>query len=144
MTVVAFSGSRHGMSDRQRQHVFDTLWYRPAGEALFVHGGCVGADETAHVYAVSLGWDVVVFPCTIESARAPIREHTISRPSVFVHRPMPPLERNALIVKGASVLVACPDGPERMRSGTWSTVRRARAAGVTVVAVLPDGTVIAS
>ena len=39
------------------------------------------------------------------------------------------------------MLVACPKGPEEVRSGTWSTVRFARKRGKRIVIIMPDGTV---
>lgn len=40
----------------------------------------------------------------------------------------PYLERNANIVEESSILIACPidKNEEEWRSGTWSTVRKAR------------------
>jgi hypothetical protein len=40
--------------------------------------------------------------------------------------PKPYLERNHDIVDETTILIACPNGEERMRSGTWATVRYAR------------------
>lgn len=52
-----------------------------------------------------------------------------------------PLDRNRDIVEAAEVLIACPDGPERQRSGTWATIRHALRVGKPVVIVWPDGRV---
>jgi hypothetical protein len=47
------------------------------------------------------------------------------------------LQRNRDIVDATDVLLAAPDGPERVRSGTWSTVRYAYRAGRGVLLVMP-------
>jgi len=50
------------------------------------------------------------------------------------------LVRNQHIVNQADVLIATPgEFKEQRRSGTWSTVRKARAKGITVHIVTPDG-----
>ena len=51
--------------------------------------------------------------------------------------PKPYLDRNRDIVDACEVLLATPDGPERLRSGTWSTVRYARKIGKPVEVRLP-------
>ena len=40
----------------------------------------------------------------------------------------PYLERNLNIIKNSSILIACPidKNNEELRSGTWSTIRKAR------------------
>lgn len=53
----------------------------------------------------------------------------------------PNLVRNKDIVESTDVLLACPKGPEELRSGTWSTVRLARKQGKRVVIFWPDGSV---
>ena len=42
---------------------------------------------------------------------------------------MPYLERNKNIVNAVDFIIAAPDGPEKVRSGTWSTVRYAKKVG---------------
>jgi arginase family enzyme len=49
------------------------------------------------------------------------------------------LERNEDIVRDTDFLIACPEGSEVMRSGTWATVRYARKKGRTIVVFWPDG-----
>ena len=43
------------------------------------------------------------------------------------------------IVNVCDVLIAAPSGPEKLRSGTWSTVRYARKLHKNITIVLPDG-----
>jgi predicted Rossmann fold nucleotide-binding protein DprA/Smf involved in DNA uptake len=54
----------------------------------------------------------------------------------------PYLARNRDIVLETIALIAAPAEPqERIRSGTWSTVRFAKKQGKTVILILPDGTI---
>ena len=45
-------------------------------------------------------------------------------------------------VNESDFLLAAPDGPERVRSGTWTTVRYARKKGIPITIIMPDGEVI--
>jgi hypothetical protein len=55
--------------------------------------------------------------------------------------PMPPLQRNDVIVKSCQVLTACPgEEHEILRSGTWATVRRAMKEKLVVI-FYPSGRV---
>ena len=55
------------------------------------------------------------------------------------HEPEPPLKRNITMLEATDALVAAPDGPERLRSGTWSTIRQALKRGMGVTIIWPDG-----
>lgn len=115
--TVGFTGTRQGLSARQRQQLsFVLAWLSVASteRPTFHHGGAVGADEDAANMAAVL-MDVVVHrPAT-------------SRPDAM-------MERNDAIVAAADVLVAAPETDrEVQRSGTWATVRRARRKGIPVV-----------
>lgn len=106
-----------------------------SGPALsVVHGDCVGADAEFDAIAAELGLWRVARPGCDQGGRSPKRAWC----DVDVVRPTEPYAvRNGRIVADAGVLIACPSGPEKRRSGTWSTVRKARAAGVPVVVVMP-------
>jgi predicted Rossmann fold nucleotide-binding protein DprA/Smf involved in DNA uptake len=49
------------------------------------------------------------------------------------------MERNMDIVTLTSMLLAMPGGPEKVRSGTWSTIRAATKMGRPVIVFPPDG-----
>lgn len=136
--TVGFTGSQGGMTGDQAATLARTLdAYGP--EAELHHGDCVGADAEAHVIALRLGVAVVIHPPENESRRA-FCEH-----AVVIRGPLPYMQRNAAIVEAADVLLAAPSShasrPAAQRSGTWATVRRARAQRVPVVMIWPDGTV---
>lgn len=54
----------------------------------------------------------------------------------------PYLIRNQVIVEATDVLIAMPNGEEKLRSGTWSTIRYAKRAGKKVYILMPDGTIV--
>ena len=87
------------------------------------HGDCVGFDRQAHEVAAALGLRIVVHPPTINSLRAYCEASEVLPPLDY-------LARNRAIVDAVDYLIAAPDGPERQRSGTWSTVRYAKSRGV--------------
>lgn len=128
--TVGFTGTREGITPAQDV----ALWQRLSElrGTDFHHGDCKGADVAAAKMAREIGYRVIAHPPDSRRMRAFHRSDEI-RPE------LPYLERNRNIVDAAGVLLACPDGPERLRSGTWSTVRYARRQGVTVVVILPDG-----
>lgn len=135
MRRVGFTGTRNGMTRRQHAALYCWIHDRMGPHAL-IHGRCVGADEEAHWIAKGAGWFIVLRPGLNPAhliAECPGADH--------IFAPKPNLVRNSDIVTEAELLCAAPDGPERLRSGTWSTVRKARAARKEVVLFMPDGQV---
>ena len=123
MRSIGFTGTRKGMTAYQRE----ALWRVLAGgeRGVFHHGDCVGSDEEAHAIALEARWEVVVHPPVLDHARA-----FCGGRGVTVLPAKPYLERNRDIVDSCSLLVAAPEtDEEKIRSGTWSTVRAARRIG---------------
>lgn len=112
---VGFSGTRKGMSDKQKS-AFQILL---AGDVLH-HGDCVGADADAHQIARrSSGISIELHPPSDDKLRAfcDWDEWNI---------PKPYLDRNRDIVNASTVLVACPGVmKEQHHGGTWFTIRYA-------------------
>jgi hypothetical protein len=131
---VGVTATRRGLTDAQRRET--GTWLAHAftvyGSRHFHHGDCVGGDEELAGMARALGYLLVAHPPTDERLRAFVE-------SDRVLPALPYLERNRAIVHSAGLLLACPDGPERKRSGTWSTIRFARAMRCPVTVFLPDG-----
>jgi len=138
--VLAFTGTRRGLTDAQRSALRVVLAGYPGAT---LHNGCAeGADEECLelVYSGILGrCSVVLHPAHLlrfiwaQSWQVGFNGHADLRGVAG------PLERNRRMVDAASVVIACPHGPEERRSGTWSTVRYARKRGRDVVIVWPDG-----
>lgn len=145
-----FTGTQDGLTVHQAQMLaqfLDTQRTR-MGEHLdgdFVtvlhHGDCVGADAEAHLIAAGTGWAVELHPGTDDKGESPKRAHSEDQMHEHVwrvHEPAPYPQRNLDIVMASVMLVACPKGPEKRRSGTWSTVRAALRLGRPVVLLHPD------
>ena len=120
---LGFTGTRRGMSEWQKRRFRAFLrHYRPVE---FHHGDCVGADAQAHriVRETLPECRIVIHPGDIPRLRANCKGDIIL--SVF-----PCLHRNALIVSATDEMIAAPETDvEQQRSGTWATIRRARAIG---------------
>jgi hypothetical protein len=121
MIRLAFTGTRRGMTPRQLRMTAEIVEQHRPGIAA--HGGCIGADREFHEICLSAAIETIqVYPSNIRSmvAHLPARDTT----RVRFADPQPPLDRNWDIVRGADLLIACPDTElETVRSGTWATVR---------------------
>jgi len=132
--MIGFTGTREGMTHRQKDGVWKLLNIAATQEddLVLVHGDCVGADKEAHHLAVIEGYQHFILPCDIESARA-------YRKGLVVLKPQRPLVRNRQIVDSSHMLIATPGGEEEAqpRSGTWATVRYARREQVPRIVLQP-------
>jgi len=133
MSDVGFTGSRAGMSEEQEAAVRGLLARTFVPGDTFHHGDCVGADAEAAGIAVNLGYFVVAHPPIDSKLRAYAPGHNTLQPKPY-------LDRNHDIVDAANWLIATPHGAEDKRSGTWATIRYARAHGVSVMLIRSDGT----
>jgi len=113
---------------------------RTVGDELEVHHGCcVGVDAQCNKIAVRHGVRTVGHPPENNSKMAVGLELRDTRP------PAPYLVRDKHIVEETIHLIAIPAGyVELVRSGTWATVRMARAhsAAKQVDIIRPDGHII--
>jgi hypothetical protein len=134
---IGFTGTREGLTHSQRATLAQLLAkLRDRGMTEFHHGMCVGADQEAHSLIRSHMADVRIHGHP--ASRVP--DHLRAMVDVDERRSaFPPLIRNQHIVSATELLVACPNGPETVRSGTWSTVRYAATIGRPVVIVYPSG-----
>ena len=134
--ILGLTGARAGFTEPQLRAVRGAVAILPD---RIVHGGAVGVDEALDRWFRLLGLPsdrIEVYPASGERARVAANRGGI------VHPVMSPLYRNRLIAKRCDWLLACPSTQvEGLRSGTWATVRYARAAGKPIALVLPDGTI---
>lgn len=135
MKKIGFTGTREELTEPQLAALGAVFTAEQTGEVTEVHhGDCVGADAAFHDLATRSGARTVGHPCDIKGLRA----NCVCDEVLPVKKP---LDRNRDIVDAVEVLIACPEGPERQRSGTWSTIRFALRVGKPVVIVWPDGRV---
>lgn len=107
------------MTEWQRKRL--RAWLREFRPVEFHHGDCVGADAQAHklVRDTLPGCRIIGHPCNIAKMRAHCKCDEL-------REVLPPLVRNANIIRETDELIAAPEtDEEQLRSGTWSTIRRA-------------------
>lgn len=130
--ILGFTGTRRGMTPLQ-QDLLCLVLLEWAPQTV-VHGEAVGADNEFHFLAraAGLGIHVVARPSDRPGQR-------VVTDADQVYPPEHPLQRNQKIVADCDVLLACPAGPEEVRSGTWYTVRAARKAGLPIFIITRNG-----
>lgn len=138
---VGFTGTRNGCTEKQKDSIrkaFKAL--KENAEKLnqtvvFHHGGCIGADYDACMLALKFGFQIHVHP--------PINNRYIfdyEREADFVEPPMEYLDRNRRIVDAVDSMLCCPaEKKEKLRSGTWSTIRYAYSRNRRRMIIYPDG-----
>jgi hypothetical protein len=131
--IIGFTGTRKGMTPRQQAALNAEIMAYP--DAVWIHGGALGADSELDRALTLLGRPTEIYP----AERRPWTGN--SRPGLTVHSSLPPLKRNRIIARLCDRLVACPaeDTPQT-RGGTWYTVRRAYDRRKSILLILPDGT----
>jgi hypothetical protein len=134
---VAFTGTQKGMTFAQKIRVEWLLrMFAERGLSQVLHfGDCIGADQQTADIATSFGYHLVAHPST---ATHKVGNH-------FAHEryvAAPPLARNAQMLAMSEILIAAPETKQEIqRSGTWSTIRRARATHMEFYILYSDGNV---
>lgn len=122
MIKIGFTGTQSGMSKNQK-HLLKkafNFFENEYNEFEFHHGDCIGADSDAHFIAQFHNSIIIIHPPTISKKRAWCKADR--------YLPSEPyLKRNHNIVECVDILIAAPKTHnEKLRSGTWSTIRYAR------------------
>lgn len=127
------TGTRRQLTAWQWERVaYHLAVLRLAGFTYLHHGDCVGADAGTAEIARQLGYRIVGHPPVSPRYRAWF-------PSDETREPRPYLLRNDMIVSESGWMLALPDSDtERVRSGTWSTVRQARRWQRPIMIIMPD------
>jgi hypothetical protein len=131
-THVGFTGTQRGMTMQQKERLYQRLQLF----GLFVahHGDCIGADATFHAFARQSRASKIIGHIPVDDSRRAFCDFDETRP------PQPYLVRNRLIVEAADYMIAAPfQTTAQVRSGTWSTVRLARAQQKPLCILWPDG-----
>lgn len=131
--VIGVTGSRKGMNDYQ----INMFGYIVQGLEVdvFRHGVCTGTDETSSIIMRNLRPDTYII------GHPPLLDTHLSNSAVFdaLEDKYEYLERNKHIVDNSNLLVGIPDtDKEKLRSGTWSTIRYAKKKGVKVIILYPE------
>lgn len=147
--VIGVTGSRHGMTALQRFAALSWLGYLvdELGEPIdeLHHGDCVGVDEEMHNLVLEHKFvsRIVIHPPTTHTYRANVHVLPSSGVKWEITAPAPYLDRDKAIVQASYVLLAFPEHDnERVRSGTWYTVRYARHRKRSIRLFMPDGRIV--
>lgn len=135
MTHIGFTGTRGQVTEAQKlrlQEVLKSL--KESSWTTLHHGDCRGADALAAEVAYTMGLWVVAHPPINPAHRAFTNYvHEVREPKDY-------LVRDRDIVRECQYLIAVPAGTtNQRRSGTWYTIRQARAAKRAGVIIFPDG-----
>lgn len=114
--IVGVTGTRAGCTTLQKRLL--TQWMPEITELH--HGDCIGVDAEAHALALRYEIPIVIHPPTNPTYRA------WCEGAILVHPEKPYLVRDHDIVDICELLLGVPKGPEKLRSGTWATIRYAR------------------
>jgi hypothetical protein len=133
--IAGFTGTQKGMTSKQAATLKMLLMSEDVN--VFHHGDCIGADAAADTIAHEIGARVRIHPPLKSDKRAKCEGAEIYYPAKDY------IERNHDIVDMANILFATPAEPkEKMRSGTWATIRYATKKKIKTIVILPDGEVI--
>lgn len=145
---LGFTGTRRGMT-REQYATFCGI-VKGDGIKTMLNGACVGADRDAVCAAWHTNITIMFFPGDKEQQDWAAG---LDRPNIQVYdrkttfgttegRAGVYLKRNRVIASMCDFLVATPsERREFTRSGTWATVRYARAQRKTIVIIKPDGAI---
>ncbi len=136
--IVGFTGTRAGLTHGQDVVLWSWLsrLHAELGADTLHHGDCIGADLEAAKMARQIGYRVIAHPPDKPKLRAFHRSDEIRREAPY-------LVRDRAIVDACDLLIGAPDGNvERQQSGTWYTIRYARAVGRDRLVVGPGGSLL--
>lgn len=123
---IGFTGNRFGLTQEQKHQII--LILDKYDNLILSHGDCVGSDTDFHNICVDYKnkhsnkkISIHIYPPDNPKLRA------FNKADILMQE-KPYLDRNLDIVKNSSILIACPvdKNKEELRSGTWSTIRKAR------------------
>jgi hypothetical protein len=135
---IGFTGNRKGFTGAQltaisRVFSSSSLSAQKISEAH--HGDCVGSDTDFHFFIRNLMNDVkiIVHPPANDNLRSFCPGDTVLNPKEY-------LVRNKDIVEATDLMIATPaENKEKLRSGTWATIRTARKFKKPLIIIFPDG-----
>lgn len=134
--VLGFTGTRHGMTERQRAAVSAFLDEHKPTETH--SGDCKGADSEFLDAALLCAGN---FPPRTHGHPCGIKEWRAGRRYDHLHPVKDPLTRNRDIVEASDHLLAAPRSFKREQSGTWATIAMAQDAGKPTTLITPEGDV---
>jgi len=124
---IGFIGNcRYGLDSEQKDKIISILDIYD--NIIVSHGDCIGSDTDFHNLCMNYRNEhpnkkirIEIFPLDNPKLRA------FNEPDLLREKKQSNLQRNLDIIKNSSILIACPidKNKEQLRSGTWSTIRKA-------------------
>ena len=123
---IGFTGNRYGLNHEQKLQIISIL--DKYNNFIISHGDCVGSDTDFHNLCLNYknkhpnkNIIIHIYPPNDPKFRA-------FNHGDFIMDEKSYLQRNFDIVKNSSILIACPidKNNQQLRSGTWSTIRKAK------------------
>ena len=146
MITIGFTGTKEGLTEKQKDTLISFIACEVElnnNEIIGRHGDCIGADATFNSICEALGVSVIIHPGKNKFGQSPTRAHCgKNKKETIILEEKEYLVRDDDITKECTFLVACPkEKKEQLRSGTWTTVRRARKRNKPVVLIFNDGSI---
>ena len=133
---IGFTGNRQGFTSAQNKTMGKIFTSLSAQVEEAHHGDCVGSDLDFHFFVrnnLKGSVQIVVHPPINSKLRAFCPGDKILDQKEY-------LIRNKDIVDQADLIIATPaEFKEKIRSGTWSTIRTARRCKKPLIIVFPNG-----
>lgn len=134
---VGFTGTRQQLLPEQHHALCEWIKSNHAEIVELHQGCCIGADaECCEAFGVHARQARIV-------GHPPSDQRLMSHCAVDdcdeLREPKDFIKRNHAIVNETDMLLACPKGPEELRSGTWATIRYAMKQRKEVWIIWPTG-----
>jgi len=131
MVKIGFTGSQAYPTDKQIETCKNFLIELKPTE--FHDGACIGSDYAIHKIAQALKIKIISHPPTIKLKRAIYTSDETREEKDY-------LVRNLDIINETDEILAVSDSyKEKLRSGTWFTIKHALKKGKKVTIIFPDG-----
>lgn len=130
---IGFTGNRYGLTYDQKVQIISIL--DKYNNLIVSHGDCIGSDTDFHNLVMNYRNEhtnkiikINIYPPNDAKLRA-------FNKGDLIMEEKPYLQRNLDIIKNSSILIACPidKNKEQLRSGTWSTIRKARKQKLSII-----------
>jgi hypothetical protein len=124
---IGFTGTREGLNEFQKSRILE-LFYKYIDHHIDIyHGDCIGADTDFHKLCLDFKKNknvelvITIMPPDKDIMRG-------FNKGDIIMTPKPYLKRNDDILLNSDIVIGCPldKSNEVMRSGTWSTIRKAK------------------
>ena len=122
--IIGFTGTRSGMSSKQKEEVAKLLDSHDMINTTVLHGGCIGADIDFH--ELCEGMTREVYPGHSANAPNDLKYRGEYKDADVIHSSQTHFKRNRDIVDRCDILIATPYNDDSSKGGTWYTIKYAQ------------------